>query len=804
MGNVPYLCGGTFFLLLLQAKEKWEKVAGVRKTDRVSNVSVFKGLLSLFRFTNTFGFSDNTLEGATSDYRACKGNSTVNSLLPSPNSNSDIILKKYSNNIHSAYELALKDMEFFVAEKLNLKASDNDNKGDLHIIQEWLVKALLEVLANDVSIKDNQLFFASEDGSAVTKKELLQGNSYYLPSLLLGVWYYILKNRPNNEQGRATFEAWTKQEGGPKSQWIFISNVGYTYSRNIKLYDSLEEAQAARAEERNRLEEKKASERRETESFFGPLPEVFSNFPPPKVSKTRKDLAWAQRNEPLFSADILRDKYEWHDLYWCLTASKHGYKMAQCNWIWMCAISDLIPQDFGSSIANWFREAAEKGFSMAQFYLGILYQYGKFVAQDYDEAIDWYRQAAQQGYAMAECNLGWMYSKGCGVDHSNEMAVKWYRKAAERGYAMAQFHLGWMYANGHGVNQDYQQAMHWYYEAAKQGYAIAQYNLGLMYANEDGVLQDYKQAATWYQCAAEQGYAKAQCNLGWIYQVAHSDIRQAENWYIKAAEQGNAVAQYNLGLIYQYGQSGVQDYMKASDWYRKAAGQGYVDAQVTLGLMYQNGQGVAQDDRKAMDWYQKAYFNGSVIAENYLGWMYANGRGVDKDEKYALKLFRRAAEQGCAEAQYNLGCAYANGSGVDRDIQQAIDCFLKAGNQEYAIAQYVLGQMYELGQGIDRNVRQAISWYRKAAKNGVSQALDALRKFDATGGSANIPRNVGVVIPMPQAEKYPEIAKQPFLETNFIKKYCPDAELKTSQSPSTSKKNEDDMADEGKRVHEDF
>ena len=782
MGNIPYLCGGTFFFLLLQAKEKWESASGVKKADRVSNFSVFMGLLSLFRSTDTLCFAESTLEGVASDYRACKSNSTVKSLFPDSKANSDI-LEKYSKKIHITYELALKEMETFIGDRLNLKPSGNpSNDQALRKIIEWLIKALLEVLANDASIKDDQIFFALENGKTITKRELLRGNSYYLPSLLLGFWYYILMNRSDNENGRTTFEDWNEQKGETGAQWQFTSSIGNNYSRNITVYTSLAEAQAARVEELNRAEEKKEADRRKAEIFLGSLPEVFSDFPLPKIAMTQKELLRSQPTEPLFTADTLRDQYEWHDLHWYLTASRHNYRIAQSNWFWMQSVGDLIPQNFGSPMVAWLREAAEKGYAMAQFCLGILYQYGRYVTQNYEEAADWYQLAAQQGYVMAKCCLGWMYSKGRGVEHSNEIAIKWYREAAEQGYAMAQFHLGWMYANGHGINQDYQQTLYWYYEAAKQEYAIAQYNLGLMYANEDGVLQNYQQAAAWYQCAADQGYARAQCNLGWICQVIQSDIRQAEKWYLKAAEQRNAVARYNLGLIYQYGQSGIQDYARAEDWYNKAAEQGHIDAQIALGIMYQNGQGVAQNDRKAIDCYQKAYFKGSIIAGNFLGWMYANGRGAGKNEEYAVKLFRNAAEQGCPEAQYNLGCAYTNGSGVERDIiTQAINCFLEAANQEYALAQYTLGCIYDIGQNVKRNVNKAILWYRKAAKNGLPQAIDALRKFDATGGTTSIPENVRVIIPMPQSEKYPDIARQPFVEWNLIKKYCPDADLNASK-----------------------
>ena len=82
-------------------------------------------------------------------------------------------------------------------------------------------------------------------------------------------------------------------------------------------------------------------------------------------------------------------------------------------------------------------------------------------------------QAAEQGNAKAQYNLGVMYDKGLGVRQDYAQAVQWYRRAAEQGYAGAQFNLGVMYDSGQGVRQDYAQAAQWYRRAKEQGAAEA-------------------------------------------------------------------------------------------------------------------------------------------------------------------------------------------------------------------------------------------------------------------------------------------------------------------------------------------
>ena len=114
-------------------------------------------------------------------------------------------------------------------------------------------------------------------------------------------------------------------------------------------------------------------------------------------------------------------------------------------------------------------QLAEAGDVELQFSLGVMYEHGEGVRQDYAEAVRWYRKAAEQGYAEAQNNLGVMYAEGQGVRQDYAKAVHWYRKAAEQGHVEAQYNLGVMYAEGQGVRQDDAEAVRWYRKAAEQG-----------------------------------------------------------------------------------------------------------------------------------------------------------------------------------------------------------------------------------------------------------------------------------------------------------------------------------------------
>ena len=70
-------------------------------------------------------------------------------------------------------------------------------------------------------------------------------------------------------------------------------------------------------------------------------------------------------------------------------------------------------------------------------------------------------KAAEAGIAPAQYNLGLMYDNGQGVPQNYAEAMSWYRRAAETGHAKAQNDLGFLYSNGKGVPQDYITAHMW-------------------------------------------------------------------------------------------------------------------------------------------------------------------------------------------------------------------------------------------------------------------------------------------------------------------------------------------------------
>ena len=64
--------------------------------------------------------------------------------------------------------------------------------------------------------------------------------------------------------------------------------------------------------------------------------------------------------------------------------------------------------DFATALKEW-KPLAEGGDTDAQYNLGIMYDEGQGVPQDYQEAVKWMTLAANQGKAEAQKNLGILY-----------------------------------------------------------------------------------------------------------------------------------------------------------------------------------------------------------------------------------------------------------------------------------------------------------------------------------------------------------------------------------------------------------
>ena len=75
-------------------------------------------------------------------------------------------------------------------------------------------------------------------------------------------------------------------------------------------------------------------------------------------------------------------------------AADQGYAKAQCN-LGLCAIWPGRGSGLFTAM-KWYRMAADQRIAQAQFNLGVMYNNGQGVVQDYSAAMKWFRMAAEQ------------------------------------------------------------------------------------------------------------------------------------------------------------------------------------------------------------------------------------------------------------------------------------------------------------------------------------------------------------------------------------------------------------------------
>jgi len=121
-----------------------------------------------------------------------------------------------------------------------------------------------------------------------------------------------------------------------------------------------------------------------------------------------------------------------------------------------------------------------------------------FIGTTKANTVDDYKGECDGGSAVGCYNLGLMYNNGQGVKQDYFIAGDLYKKACDVGFAEGCLNLGMLYDNGQGVKQDYFIAGDLYKKACDGGYAGGCYNLGLMYYNGQGVKQNTQKSLELY------------------------------------------------------------------------------------------------------------------------------------------------------------------------------------------------------------------------------------------------------------------------------------------------------------------
>lgn len=225
------LCGGTYFTLLLRARKQR---MGVREhykgmSDGMADPILLMALaeITMPDYRTPEASMQATVKSTTSRYKSCQANGGTYF----PFSDGSVVAS-FDERIKTDYSRCLAAMNSYVSDYIDVCG---DTKKD-----EYLAKALVEVIASDATIDVNQPFYICEDGSTLTKAEMCAASELCFQSFLLGIWHYIIVYVQDNKVGADTYNDWCPAKGGAPRD--YTAALGENSTRVIALsYSSVQE-----------------------------------------------------------------------------------------------------------------------------------------------------------------------------------------------------------------------------------------------------------------------------------------------------------------------------------------------------------------------------------------------------------------------------------------------------------------------------------------------------------------------------------------------------------------------------------
>jgi len=389
-----------------------------------------------------------------------------------------------------------------------------------------------------------------------------------------------------------------------------------------------------------------------------------------------------------------------------------------------------VPQDFGQAM-HWLQLAALNNDSDAERDIGVCYEMGFDGTTNYGVAATWYRKAAEHTNFVAMKDLGVLYMNGTGVPKDYETAKYWLKLAADRGnYARAMYDLGVLGDKGAFGTNSFFEAVKWYQRGAGMGDPLAYWNLALHYRNGVGVSRNLGQFIYWAGEAAEAGLNLAQMQLGEAYRVGFGVPKNkaiSMAWYRAAATNNFPPAFYFLALGLSEEKNNHEAQLEACHYLLLAAKAGNPEAQFQYAMQSFRGNIIPQDVNQGKQWLECSAESGWAKAEFKLSQFYFNGTmPFPENEAAGVKWLRRAAEHNHVEAQWRLAERLYAGTGVDQDHTEAMKWFMRAADTGYANAQNDLGYAIETDAS-KGDLIEACKWYQLAANQGVDMATINLK-----------------------------------------------------------------------------
>ncbi|XP_036060596.1 death ligand signal enhancer [Onychomys torridus] len=168
---------------------------------------------------------------------------------------------------------------------------------------------------------------------------------------------------------------------------------------------------------------------------------------------------------------------------------------------------------------SYFQKAADRGYSKAQYNVGLCLEHGRGTPRDLGKATLFYRLAATQGHSLAQYRYArcLLQSSGSLSDPEGQRAVSMLKQAADSGLTEAQAFLGVLFTKE--PHLDEQRAVKYLWLAASNGDSQSRFHLGICYERGLGVRRNLGEAVKCYQYSAALGNQPAQERLRTLFNV---------------------------------------------------------------------------------------------------------------------------------------------------------------------------------------------------------------------------------------------------------------------------------------------
>lgn len=132
--------------------------------------------------------------------------------------------------------------------------------------------------------------------------------------------------------------------------------------------------------------------------------------------------------------------------------------------------------NLASILRDYCVEETKKSNERANFFMGVLYNFGICVEQDNNKAETYLERAALKNHISSQEAL----SQICYLKNEFEKSAKWIKRMANQGMAEGQAAMGMYYLHGVGVEENDEIAFQWFKKAAEQNDSDGQNMLGPM------------------------------------------------------------------------------------------------------------------------------------------------------------------------------------------------------------------------------------------------------------------------------------------------------------------------------------